>query len=694
MKASTRLSSSIDHGTSTTTSIFKLGRILRRNTQSSASSTSTAKSNPTHYEDTTPTKSSFTTNSIVDIHVSPEPPDNPAQPEGKRCTFKFQWIRGEILGKGSFGKVYLALNATSGDIMAVKQVELPKGRSGPSKQQQEMIQALKFESSTLKDLDHPHIVHYLGWEEGPDNLCIFMEYVSGGTIRSCLDTHGAFQDEITRSFTKQILDGLQYLHSRGVIHRDLKADNILVESDGTCKISDFGISKQAQEIEARAFTGMKGTVYWMAPEVVEPDKSKGYDSKVDIWSIGCVVLEMWTGNRPWSGLELLPVIMKLAREKSPPPIPKTVHVSAEGLDFRKRCFAREPHMRPSATELLGHSYLVLSSHWFFDGFSGNSPSRIQESEPTIRLAASRNTSRRRQGSTARNAPPIPPIPPVPTIPIPLPNNASAPTLIPTNYNAASSSKAVDLGGPPLVYITPPSSPAVSNPPFSPEETPSPSTSNSSAKWSARRGKSFHVVNPDQEEDRSSRKRFIYSPPPLPCTSRLSMGPGPRRVSSSFNLAKQSMPRRAPSTPALRSFGMDSATISTYNSHISDSDSDSDLGTLYWKKPPASAQAEPTHNDRKRVSRLSRVGAKRDSAWDRPLTQEIYQNMDECFPGHDIDKPIIQDTETISPLRIRGASIKRGKKSMRMVAQEQANDPARAHRRVTRLWGKQLEQVGT
>jgi serine/threonine protein kinase len=89
----------------------------------------------------------------------------------------------------------------------------------------------------------------------------------------------------------------------------LKSDNILVESTGICKIADFGISKM--EARGKAYTAMKGTIYWMAPEVVGPEKGKGYDFKADIWSLGCVVQEMWTGKRPWHGEELLPVMMKV-----------------------------------------------------------------------------------------------------------------------------------------------------------------------------------------------------------------------------------------------------------------------------------------------------------------------------------------------------------------------------------------------
>ena len=157
----------------------------------------------------------------------------------------------------------------------------------------------------------------------------FLEYVPGGSIGSCLLKHGKFDENVTKSFTGQILNGLEYLHSKGILHRvshrltqhhrddscndliqDLKADNILVEMTGVCKISDFGISKRTDDSAGGAFTAMQGTVFWMAPEVINLQK-KGYNFKIDIWSVGCVVLEMWAGMRPWMGDEAVAVMFKV-----------------------------------------------------------------------------------------------------------------------------------------------------------------------------------------------------------------------------------------------------------------------------------------------------------------------------------------------------------------------------------------------
>ncbi|KAJ7596945.1 MAP kinase [Mycena floridula] len=289
----------------------------------------------------------------------------PESPSGGPTIFK--WVRGELIGRGTYGRVYLALNATTGEMIAVKQVEIPRSASDKNEPRHiTVVQALKLESETLKDLDHPNIVQYLGFEETPDNLSIFLEYVPGGSIGSCLLKHGKFDEEVTKSFTAQILSGLEYLHSRGIIHRDLKCDNILVQQDGVCKISDFGISKRTDDDGAA--TAMQGTVFWMAPEVVNP-QGKAYNLKIDIWSVGCVVLEMWAGMRPWMGEELVAVMFKLYQMKLPPPVPDDVVLSELGDDFRKKCFAINPDERPSAIELRKHKYLELTPGWRFSGFT-------------------------------------------------------------------------------------------------------------------------------------------------------------------------------------------------------------------------------------------------------------------------------------------------------------------------------------
>lgn len=133
-----------------------------------------------------------------------------------------QWIRGKLIGKGSFGRVYLAFNVGTGEVIAVKQVEIPKTASDLlNEEQHDMVEALYQEIMTLRDLDHENIVQYLGY--GQDNaegvINIFLEYVSGGSVASRLTLHGAFDEALTKYFTRQICSGLAYLHSKHILHR-------------------------------------------------------------------------------------------------------------------------------------------------------------------------------------------------------------------------------------------------------------------------------------------------------------------------------------------------------------------------------------------------------------------------------------------------------------------------------------------
>lgn len=196
-----------------------------------------------------------------------------------------KWLKGELIGKGTYGHVYIGFNVTNGEMFAVKQVELPRTASDKDDNRQtSVVEALKSEMDLLKDLEHEKIVSYLGFEETPRHMSIFLEYVDGGSVGRCLRKHGKFEEQVIQFFTVQILEGLEYLHSRGILHRDLKADNILVRMDGTVKISDFGISKKSNDIyNNNSNMSMQGSIFWMAPEVVHNQK-KGYSAKIDIWS--------------------------------------------------------------------------------------------------------------------------------------------------------------------------------------------------------------------------------------------------------------------------------------------------------------------------------------------------------------------------------------------------------------------------
>lgn len=278
----------------------------------------------------------------------------------------FKWVKGDLIGKGTYGRVYLALNATTGEMIAVKQVELPRTESDREDTRQKgVVTALKSEIDTLKDLDHPNIVSYLGFEETPKYLHLFLEYVPGGSIASVLRKYGPMEEGTIKFFVLQILSGLTYLHERGVLHRDLKGDNLLVNLDGTVKISDFGTVRKSDNIYSNVEgMSLQGSVFWMAPEVVTMSK-KGYSAKVDIWSLGCVVLEMLAGRRPWSDDEAVQAMFKIGKEGRAPPIPPDVRPSPEAAHFLKKCFELDPDARPTASRLLEHVFPYNNNEWSF-----------------------------------------------------------------------------------------------------------------------------------------------------------------------------------------------------------------------------------------------------------------------------------------------------------------------------------------
>lgn len=273
-----------------------------------------------------------------------------------------KWMKGALIGQGSFGCVYLALHAVTGELLAVKQVETPSpgANSQNDSRKKSMIEALKREISLLRDLRHPNIVQYLGCSSSPEYLNIFLEYVPGGSVQTMLNSYGALPEPLVRSFVRQILTGLSYLHGKEIIHRDIKGANILVDNKGTIKISDFGISKklEASNILSGANNNkhrpsLQGSVYWMAPEVV---KQTSYTRKADIWSLGCLVVEMMTGTHPFPDCTQLQAIFKIGGAKAAPTIPE--HASEEAKTFLAQTFELDHNKRPSADELMLHSFLT------------------------------------------------------------------------------------------------------------------------------------------------------------------------------------------------------------------------------------------------------------------------------------------------------------------------------------------------
>ncbi|XWS38345.1 hypothetical protein CRYUN_Cryun19dG0123400 [Craigia yunnanensis] len=257
------------------------------------------------------------------------------------------WKKGRLLGRGTFGYVYRGFNSESGEMCAMKEVTL----FSDDAKSKESAQQLGQEIMQLNRLQHQNIVQYYGYETVDDKLFIYLEYVSGGSIYKLLQEYGQFGESAIRNYTQQILSGLAYLHAKNTVHRDIKGSNILVDPNGRVKLADFGIAKHITGSSCPF--SLKGSPYWMAPEVIS--NSFGCNLAVDIWSLGCTVLEMATTKPPWSQYEGAAAMFKIGYSKELPEIPDSL--SDEGKDFVRQCLQRNPLHRPTAAWLLEHPFV-------------------------------------------------------------------------------------------------------------------------------------------------------------------------------------------------------------------------------------------------------------------------------------------------------------------------------------------------
>ncbi|KAH7416351.1 hypothetical protein KP509_14G087200 [Ceratopteris richardii] len=267
----------------------------------------------------------------------------------KLANLQTGWSKGALLGSGTFGNVYTGFHNQTGQTCAIKEVLIIPD----SEISMECAKQLKQEISVLSQMKHPNIVQYYGCEMLTDRLYIYLEFMSNGSIQSIIQQHGSLTESCIRAYTRQILLGLCYLHSKNTVHRDIKGANILVDKGGEVKLADFGMAKHVSDHSfLRSF---KGSPYWMAPEVVQGNS--GYGFAVDIWSLGCTVLEMATGKPPWSQFDGIVAVFKIGSSKETPPIPE--YLSEDANMFLQDCFQRDPQKRPTAAQLLNHPFVKL-----------------------------------------------------------------------------------------------------------------------------------------------------------------------------------------------------------------------------------------------------------------------------------------------------------------------------------------------
>ncbi|XP_063307283.1 serine/threonine-protein kinase 3 [Pelobates fuscus] len=248
----------------------------------------------------------------------------------------------EKLGEGSYGSVFKAIHKESGQVVAIKQVPVESD-----------LQEIIKEISIMQQCDSHYVVKYYGSYFKNTDLWIVMEYCGAGSVSDIIRLRNKTltEDEIA-TILKSTLKGLEYLHFMRKIHRDIKAGNILLNTEGHAKLADFGVAGQLTDTMAKRNTVI-GTPFWMAPEVIQ---EIGYNCVADIWSLGITSIEMAEGKPPYADIHPMRAIFMIPTNP-PPTFRKPELWTDEFTDFVKKCLVKNPEQRATATQLLQHTFI-------------------------------------------------------------------------------------------------------------------------------------------------------------------------------------------------------------------------------------------------------------------------------------------------------------------------------------------------